>query len=72
MKAILVQLDDATYRALQQVAPAAKRRQSQFIRDAVKKAIREAEYLRIRRAYEAHPDSEAEADTWETPEEFRP
>ncbi len=71
MKSILVQLDDATYRALKQEAPPAKRRQSQFIRQAIRRAIRQAEYERIRRAYEKRPDSESEADNWTTAEEYK-
>lgn len=71
MKSILVQLDESTYRALNQVAPAAKRRQSQFIREAIRKAVREAEYARVRMAYEARPDSESEADDWSSAEEYQ-
>lgn len=71
MKSILVQLDDSTYRALRQVAPAAQRRQSQFIRAAIRKAVREAEYARIRKGYQAQPDSEAGADDWSTAEEYK-
>ena len=71
MKSILVQLDDATYRALNQVAPAAKRRQSEFIREAIRKAVREAEYAAIRAAYAARPDSESEADDWSSAEEYK-
>ena len=72
MKAFLVQLDEPTYRALNRIAPARKRRRSQFIREAIRRAIREAEYDAIRAAYEAHPDSEAEADDWSTAEEYKP
>ena len=72
MPALLVNLDDSTYRALNQIAPAAKRRRAEFIRTAIKKAIREAEFDRIRRAYELQPDSAAEADDWSTCEEYKP
>ena len=71
MKSLLVQLDDSTYQALNQIAPAAKRRQSQFIRQAIRKAVRAAEYSAIRAAYLAQPDSEAEADDWSSPEEYK-
>ncbi len=71
MKSLLVQLDDSTYQALNQIAPAAKRRQSQFIRQAIRKAVRAAEYAAIRAAYLARPDSEAEADDWSSPEEYK-
>jgi len=72
MKSFLVQLDEPTYRALNRLAPPRQRRRSRFIRDAIRRAIREAEYAAIRAAYEAQPDSEAEADDWSTAEEFHP
>ena len=72
MKALLVQLDDSTYQGLARVAPAASRRRSQFVREAIRRAVREAEYARIREAYLAKPDSESEADDWSTAEEYKP
>jgi predicted transcriptional regulator len=72
MKALLVQLDDPTYRALNRIAPAKKRQRSQFIREAVRKAILDAEYERIRQAYLAQPDSADDADDWSSPEEYKP
>ena len=71
MKSLLVQLDDQTYQHLNRVAPAASRGRSRFIREAIRTAIREAEYRAMREAYRRQPDSEAEADDWSTPEEFR-
>jgi len=71
MKSILIEVDEATYNALNQIAPAAKRLRAQFIRDALRKAIRHAEYELIRKAYLAQPDSESEADDWSTAEEYR-
>ena len=72
MKSVLIELDDPTYSALNHIAPAAKRVRAQFIREAIRKAIREAEYERMRQAYLAQPDSEAEADDWSTAEEYKP
>jgi predicted transcriptional regulator len=72
MKALLVQLDDPTYQALNQIAPAKKRQRSQFIREAIKKAIRAAEFAQMRAAYETNPDSEDEADDWSDAEEYKP
>ena len=72
MKSILIQLDDATYRLLDRMAPAAKRQRAQFLRRALLKAVMEAEEARTRAAYQARPDSEAEADDWSTAEEYRP
>jgi metal-responsive CopG/Arc/MetJ family transcriptional regulator len=72
MKSLLVQLDEPTYRALSRIAPAAKRQRSEFVRSAIRKAIREAEEQRTRRAYLQKPDSEAEADDWSSAEEWKP
>jgi metal-responsive CopG/Arc/MetJ family transcriptional regulator len=71
MKSLLVQLDEPTYAALNRVAPAAKRRRAEFVRTAIRKAIREAEEERTHRAYLEQPDSEAEADDWSGAEEWK-
>jgi metal-responsive CopG/Arc/MetJ family transcriptional regulator len=68
MKALLVQLDEQTLVALNRVA--AKRKRSEFVRQAIRKAIRQAEYRGIREAYRKHPDSAQDADNWSTAEEF--
>ena len=70
MPSILVQLDDATYKRLNEIAPWAKRQRTEFVRSAVKEAIRRHEYARIREAYNKKPDSDATADDWSTCEEF--
>ena len=66
MKPLLVRLDQPTYQALNRVAPAAKRQRAEFVRAAIRKAIRETEEARTRRAYLEQPDSETEADDWST------
>jgi predicted transcriptional regulator len=71
MKSLLIQLDDPTYKALNQIAPARKRVRSEFIRQAIRQAVRNAEYAAMKQAYLAQPDSEAEADDWSTAEEFK-
>ena len=71
MNSILIQLDDATFRLLERVAPAAKRQRARFIRAALLRALMEAEEARTRAAYRQHPDSEAEADDWSLPEAFQ-
>ena len=71
MKSILLQIDDATYRLLESVAPAAKRQRAQFIRKALLKALLEVEEAKTRAAYRYRPDSESEADDWSTAEDFR-
>ena len=70
MPSILIHLDDATLRALNQIAPAAKRQRTEFIRGAVKDAIRKKTYASIREGYRKQPDSAAEADDWSSAEEF--
>ena len=70
MPSILIQLDDGTYKALNQIAPAAKRKRTEFIRQAVKEAIRKQEYERIREAYRKQPDSAAGGDDWSNCEKF--
>jgi len=66
-----VQLDEPTYRALNRVAPAAKRQGAEFVRSAIRKAIRETEEERTRRAYLEQPDTEAEADDWSSAEKWK-
>ncbi|MBI3665715.1 MAG: hypothetical protein HY236_05720 [Acidobacteria bacterium] len=70
MKTLLIHLDEQTYQALNRVAPADKRRRSPFIREAIRRAIREAEYAQMRARYQAQPDLESEADDWSTAEEY--
>lgn len=71
MKSLLVQLDEPTYRALNRIAPAAKRQQAEFVRSAIRKAIRETEEERTRQAYLHQPDSEAEAGDRLSAEEWK-
>ncbi len=70
MPSILVQFDEATLQALDRVAPAAKRERAEFIRQAVREAIRKQEFARMREAYRQQPDTANEADNWSTAEEF--
>jgi metal-responsive CopG/Arc/MetJ family transcriptional regulator len=69
MKSVLVQLDAATYAALNRIA--AKRQRAEFIRAAIRKAIRETEEARTMRAYLERPDNAAEADDWSSAEEWK-
>lgn len=57
MKALLIQLDEPTLKALNRIVGRGKRQQSEFIRDALREAIREAEYRVMREAYTKQPDS---------------
>ncbi|HTD45142.1 MAG TPA: hypothetical protein VK687_13215 [Bryobacteraceae bacterium] len=71
MKSLLVQLDEPTFRALNRIAPAAKRQRAEFVRSAIRRAIRLTEEERTRLAYLKRPDSEAEADDWSNAEEWK-
>lgn len=70
MQSLLVQLDDATLNALNRIA--AKRKRAEFVRAAIRKAIREAEEMRTKLAYLQRPDSEKDADDWSNAEEWKP
>jgi Arc/MetJ-type ribon-helix-helix transcriptional regulator len=48
-----------------------KRQRSEFIRRAIRKAVRQAEYRAMRDAYRRQPDSALDADDWSAPEEFK-
>jgi metal-responsive CopG/Arc/MetJ family transcriptional regulator len=64
MKSLLVQMDEPTFRALNRVAPAAKRQRAEFVRAAIRKAIRETEEERTRQAYLEKPEVEFADDNW--------
>jgi metal-responsive CopG/Arc/MetJ family transcriptional regulator len=72
MPSILIQLDEPLLRSLNKVAPAAKRQRAEFIRQAVKEAIRKREYEAIREAYLRQPDAPGDADDWSNAEEWKP
>jgi len=71
MKRLLIHLDEQTLMALNRVAEPGKRRRSEFVRHAIRQAIRQAEYRGMRDAYRQQPDSPRDADDWSTAEEFR-
>ncbi|MGP0071697.1 MAG: hypothetical protein ACLPWF_07155 [Bryobacteraceae bacterium] len=71
MRSLLVQLDEPTYRALDRIARAAKRQLAEFVRTAIRKAIREAEEARTGAAYVQRPDSETEVDDWSSAEDWK-
>jgi metal-responsive CopG/Arc/MetJ family transcriptional regulator len=67
---ILIHFDEATLKAIDRIAPAAKRKRADFIRQAVKDPIFRQETERMREAYRLHPDSAEGSETWELPEEW--
>jgi metal-responsive CopG/Arc/MetJ family transcriptional regulator len=72
MKALLIQLDEPTLKALNRVASPGKRKRSEFVRQAIRKAIRQAEFQAMREAYRKQPDSSLDADDWSTAEAYQP
>jgi len=72
MKALLVQLDEQTLTALNRIAAPGKRQRSEFIRQAIRNAVRQAEFAAMRKAYAKQPDSARDADDWSTAEEYKP
>jgi hypothetical protein len=58
MVQILVQLDEATARELEKVAPAASRQRSRFIRMAIQSALMQLQESKTREAYRRLPDDE--------------
>jgi len=72
MKSLLIQLDERTLKALNRVAPAAQRKRAEFVRAAIRKAIRETEEERTRNAYLASPDLDVSADDWSNAEKWKP
>jgi hypothetical protein len=70
MSQVLIQFDEATLKAIDRIAPAAKRKRADFIRQAVKDAIFRFETEKMREAYRLQPDSAEGSDSWDLPEEW--
>ena len=71
MPQVLIHFDEATLKAIDRIAPAAKRKRADFIRRAVKDAIFRQETDRMREAYRLQPDSVEGSDVWDLPEEWK-
>lgn len=72
MPNVLIQFDEATLRAIDRVAPAAKRQRAEFIRKAVKDALYRTECERMRAAYLLQPDHAEDEVPWDLTEEWKP
>ena len=76
MKTLIVQLDDEVAAQIERVAPVRSRRRSEFIRNAVLKALWELEEQATAAAYRRQPDSADDAylnpDVWEPGPKVRP
>jgi metal-responsive CopG/Arc/MetJ family transcriptional regulator len=71
MKPFLIQLDEHTLKALNRIAAPGKRKRSDFIRQAIRNAIRQAEYHARREAYGMQPDAILDSDDWSTAEDYK-
>lgn len=71
MPEILIHFDEATLKAIDRVAPAAKSKHVDFIHRAVKDALFRLEAERMREAYRLQPDSAEDSNTWELAEEWK-
>ena len=69
MKTLIVELDDEVAAKLERVAPGRARLRSEFIRNAVRKALWEIEEQATAEAYRQQPDSAEDSylnpDMWE-------
>ncbi len=70
MKQLLVEVDEDTFKMLEQIAPARSRRRSAFIRAAIQKAILENQERATAAAYRRVPDSPD--DAWFDPRVWEP
>ncbi len=70
MKQLLIEVDEETFKKLEQIAPARSRRRSAFVRAAIQKAIGEAQERATAEAYRRTPDSAD--DTWFDPRVWEP
>jgi metal-responsive CopG/Arc/MetJ family transcriptional regulator len=63
-------VDEHTLAALNRIASPGKRKRADFVRRAIRKAIRRVEYRAMREPYRKQPDFLFDAEDWSTPEEF--
>jgi predicted transcriptional regulator len=75
MKTLIVELDDEVAEKIERVAPGRSRQRSEFIRNAIRKALWEIEEAATAEAYRRQPDTIAPAyinpDVWEAPVKAR-
>ena len=71
MKTLIVELDDDVAQKIELVAPGRTRQRSEFIRNAIRKALWEIEEAATAEAYRQQPDTIDHAyinpDVWEAP-----
>ena len=71
MPRLLVHFGETTLKAIDRIAPAAKQKRADFIRQAVKDAVFRNETDRMREGYRLQRDSVEGSDAWELPEEWK-
>ena len=71
MPSILIQFDEPLFKSLNKVAPVAKRKRAEFIRQSVRDAIWKRECVSMREAYLRQPDSASDGDDWCNAEEWK-
>jgi predicted transcriptional regulator len=75
MQQVIVELDDRTMERLNRVAPPSARKRSEFIREAIRRALNERLEADMERAYSEQPPEGTEVDldpsTWEAPAKKR-
>lgn len=68
MQRVIIELDDRTIARLNRVGPPRTRKRSEFIREAIRRALNEQLDQDMERAYRAQPQESAETDldpsTW--------
>lgn len=71
MQQVIVELDDQTIERLNRVAPPSARKRSEFIREAIRRALNERLEADMERAYREQPqegtDVDVDPSTWEAP-----
>jgi len=71
VKPLPIQVDEQTLTALNRLATPGKRKRAEFVRQAIRTAIRQAEYAAMREAYRKQPDA-ISADDRFTAEDYKP
>lgn len=71
LQQVIVELDDRTIARLNRVAPPSARKRSEFIREAIRRALNERLEQDMERAYRQQPQQGTDLDvdpaTWEAP-----
>jgi metal-responsive CopG/Arc/MetJ family transcriptional regulator len=71
MKPLMIHLDEQTLAALNRVGGPDESKRSNFVRQAIRRAVRQEEYRAMRDAYRKQPHLAHVADDWSTAEEFK-